>query len=240
MAPHHDIIAWLVPTSLHSLSDKATQLPENASRIISYTPSYTRLSSRLSNLTHNVPGRAIQLAFSQPPKRPGSFIIGTDPRTCDIVLPCVEGISKQHCALTFDAQSRLVLSDFSEWGTQVWYDWESNGDRTDYAWLLSSGCSHEFPNMVRRITVDIQGVRFQVVVNDHTADWDAFRERVDRFCEQPSWEDDSPWADAASVLSSTVAPFQPVVVREATSEPFGEVYLWNLARPWEPMVKASA
>ncbi|PTB68473.1 hypothetical protein BBK36DRAFT_1112738 [Trichoderma citrinoviride] len=240
MTSHHDIIAWLVPTALHSWADKATQLPENASRIISYTPSYAHLCSRLSNLTHNIPGRAIQLSFSQPPKRPGSFIIGTDPRTCDIVLPRVEGISKQHCALTFDAHSRLVLSDFSERGTQVWYDWESNGDRTDYSWLLSSACSSEFPSMVQRITVDIQGVRFQVVVNDHSADWDAFRERVDRFCEQPCWEDESSWVDASTVLSSTVTPFQPVVVRDTTREPYGEVYLWNLARPWEPMVKASA
>lgn len=234
-----DIIAWLVPTTHHSWADKSTQLPENASRIISSTNSYPYLSSRLSNLTNHAPGRAIQLTFSQPPKRPGSFILGTDPRTCDIILPSVEGISKQHCAISFDAQSRLVLSDFSERGTQVWYDWESNGDRTDYSWILSSGCSDEFPSMVQRITVDIQGVRFQVVVNDHL-DWNTFREQVDSFCEQPSWEDASSWVDTSLLLSSAMDSFQHVVVKNTTSEPIGEVYLWNLARPWEPMVKASA
>ncbi|RFU78625.1 hypothetical protein TARUN_3595 [Trichoderma arundinaceum] len=240
MASHPDIIAWLVPTTHHSLADKSTQPPENACRAISSTSLYPYLSSRLSNLTNHNPGRAIQLTFSQPPKRPGSFILGTDPRTCDIVLPNVEGISKQHCALSFDAQSRLVLSDFSESGTQVWYDWECNGDRTDYAWILSSGCSGEFPSMVQRITVDIQGVRFQVIVNDHSGNWDSFREQVDRFCEQPSWEDETPWVDASSILSSAMSPFQHIVVKNTTSEAIGEVYLWNLARPWEPMVKASA
>ncbi|KAM0256571.1 hypothetical protein ACHAQJ_004858 [Trichoderma viride] len=236
----NDIIAWLVPTINHSWADKSTQLPENSSRVISSTASYPYLSSRLSNLTHYGPGKAIQLTFSQPPKRAGSFVLGTDPRTCDIILPNVEGISKQHCAISFDAQSRLVLSDFSELGTQVWYDWESNGDRTDYSWILSSGCSEEFPSMVQRITVDIQGVRFQIVVNDHSADWDTFREQVDRFCEQSSREDATTWVDTSSLLLSAMSPFQHIIVKSATSEPIGEVYLWNLARPWEPMVKASA
>ncbi|KAH6604500.1 hypothetical protein Trco_006207 [Trichoderma cornu-damae] len=240
MTSHPDIIAWLVPTTHHSWADKSTQLPENASRAISSTAAYPLIASRLSSLTHHNPGRAIQLTFSQPPKRPGSFILGTDPRACDVILPNVEGISKQHCALSFDAQSRLVLSDFSERGTQVWYDWECNGDRIDYSWILSSGCSGEFPSMVRRIIVDIQGVRFQVVVNDHSADWVSFRERVDAFCEQPGWGDAAPWFDASSMLSSAMPPFQHIVVKNTASEPIGEIYLWNLARPWEPMVKASA
>lgn len=240
MTSHPDIIAWLVPTTHHSWADKSTQLPENASRTISSTSAYPYLSSRLSDLTHHHSERAIQLTFSQPPKRPGSFILGTDPRTCDIVLPSLEGISKQHCAISFDAQSRLVLSDFSERGTQVWYDWECNGDRTDYSWVLSSGCSDEFPSMVQRIIVDIQGVRFQVVVNDHCADWNAFREQVDRFCEQPCWEDATPWVDASLPLPLAMSPFQHIVVKSTANEHMGEVYLWNLERPWEPMVKASA
>ncbi|KAH8122607.1 hypothetical protein FP744_10001847 [Trichoderma asperellum] len=234
-----DIIAWLVPTTHYSWADKSTHMPENASRITS-TTSNSYLSSRLSGLTSHSSERAIQLTFSQPPKRPGSFILGTDSRTCDIILPSMEGISKQHCAISFDAQSRLVLSDFSEKGTQVWYDWESNGDRTDYSWTLSSGCSGEFPSMVQRTIVDIQGVRFQVVVNDRSEDWNTFREQVDQFCEQPSWEDATYWADSSSLLPSEMSPFQHIFVKNTTSEPAEELYLWNLERPWEPMVKASA
>ncbi|KAL7925991.1 hypothetical protein ACQKWADRAFT_309601 [Trichoderma austrokoningii] len=233
-----DIIAWLVPTTHHSWADKCTQIPENVSRI-TLTNSNSYLSSRLSNLVNYRSERAIQLTFSQPPKRPGSFILGTDPRTCDIVLPPMEGISKQHCAINFDAQSRLVLRNFSAKGTQVWYDWESNGDRTDYSWLLSSGCSGEFPSMVQRTIVDIQGVRFQVVVNDRSEDWDTFREQVDHFCEQSRWEDAVYWADSLLLLPSEMSPFQHIYVKN-TNEPMEELYLWNLERPWEPMVKVSA
>ncbi|KAF4467461.1 hypothetical protein FALBO_5661 [Fusarium albosuccineum] len=240
-----NIIAWLVPTARNSLADKTTHLPSNISRTVLTTSSQT-LTSRLPNLLTSRPPRAIQLCFDSPPKRPGSFVLGTDPTTCDIVLPQMAGIDARHCALSFDAEGRLVLNDFSECGTQVWYDWESNGDQTDYTWILSSGSEHGFPSMVQRITVDIQGVRFQIVVNDHSADWEAYHEKVDEFLQQPSWTEGlSMGWDRGSVtpvvpLFSNAPLFQHIFVKALGEEPIGEVYLWNLARPWEPMVKAAA
>lgn len=237
-------IAWLVPTMRGSHADKASCMAENAFRSVPIFSS-PYLSSRLPNLITSRPDYAIRLGFDQAPKRPGSFVLGTDPSVCDVVLPRLPGISSQHCALAFDAESRLVLDDFSEKGTQVWYDWDSNGDRTDYSWVLSSGASHGFPGAVQRIVVDIQGVRFQVVVDDHSADWDSYEASVDAFCQEPSWVDgltlgwDRVSLAPIAPLFAAAPLFQHIYVKSIGEDPVGEFYLWNLARPWEPMVKAA-
>ncbi|KAK5992159.1 hypothetical protein PT974_05559 [Cladobotryum mycophilum] len=245
MATHHDdIIAWLIPTSRHSWADKSTHLPENTLLTTTIPPSKSPFpSSPLSHhhhlTTEKPPKRALRLSFNTPTKQPGAFVIGTDARTCDIVLPNLRGISSQHCSLGFDAEARLTLTDFSESGTSVWYDWESNGDQTDYSWILSAGCSSTaFPAMAQRITIDIQGIRFQLVVNDHSSDWDAYRAKVDDLSELPYEDTTAPWEDSTWPVDQPL--FQSIVVKNLDNQPAGEVYLWNLARPWEPMVKASA
>ena len=126
----------------------------------------------------------------------------------------------------------------------MWYDWESNGDQTDYTWILSSGYSHGFPNNVQRITIDIQGIRFQIVVNEHSSDWDTYKANVDAFREQPAWKNSlnaswNPNTPFAPLLSS-VPCFQNIFVIGLEEEPLGEMYVWNLSRPWEPMVRAAA
>lgn len=245
MSSPQNIIAWLVPTARGSYADKATNMAENAHRAIS-TSSSDFLSSHLPDLKTSRPQKAVQLTFDQAPKRPGSFVLGTDPHRCDVVLPKLPGISSQHCSLGFDGENRLVLDDFSERGTQVWYDWDSVGDKTDYSWILSSGGTQGFPDAVRRITIDIQGVRFHLVVNDHSADWDAYKTRVDTFCAQPNWVDGLTYGwDRASVdpvmpLFSATPLFKHIFVKSLGDKPVGEFYIWNLARPWEPMVKATA
>lgn len=224
---NNDIIAWLVPTTRGSSADKATTLSANTPHTIS--PSSSKyLSSQLSDLSTK-PQRAIQLTFRHEPRQPGRFILGTDPNCCDIVLPRARGISAQHCAISFDAQARLVLDDFSEAGTQVWFGWECSGDRRDYSWVLSGGASSQ------RVVIDIQGVRFQVIVPEHD-DWQAYTARVDAFCEQPPL--DAFTAEWASVYSEPL--IQHVFVKGHGGEPTGEVYLWDMSRPWEPMVRASA
>ncbi|VUC20951.1 unnamed protein product [Clonostachys rosea] len=242
MTTFENIFAWLVPTARGSNADKTTNMNENFFRTIPIDSS-AYLTSKLPNLIVSRPQRAIQLSFDQTPKRPGSFILGTDPRTCDIVLPALPGISRQHCSLSFDSSSRLVLQDFSERGTQVWYDWESCGDRTDYSWVLASA-----PNTAQRITVDIQGVRFQVITNeDPEKDRAAFEEKVDAFCRQPSWVDGLTlgWERVSvppvTPLFDASPLFRHIFVQGLIGdEPKGEIYLWNMAKPWEPMVKASA
>lgn len=242
MASPESVIAWLVPTARGSLADKTTQMPENFFRAVP-TSSSAFLTSRLPNLLISKPQHAIQISFDQAPKRPGSYIIGTDPRTCDVVLPALPGISRQHCSLRFDGQSRLVLEDFSDKGTQVWYDWESCGDKTDYTWVLSSA-----PGTNERITIDIQGIRFQVILNDFPGkDVSLYEQKVDDFCKQPSWVDGLTigW-DRVSIppvvpLFDASPLFRHIFVKGLLGdEPRGEIYLWNMARPWEPMVKAAA
>ncbi|OAQ61461.1 serine/threonine protein kinase [Pochonia chlamydosporia 170] len=237
MSNTQDIIAWLVPTARGTPADKATNIQANNSRTVS-TSSSSYLSSKLSDISSK-PQRAIQLCFSRAPRRLGSFVLGTDPNLCDVVLPKMAGISAQHCSISFDAESRLVLDDFSERGTQVWYDWECSGDQRDYSWILSSGSAYGFPSTVQRIAIDIQGVRFQLVVNDHSDNWDAYKANVDAFCEQPSWTDGftSDW-DTDVMYAQPL--FQHIFVKGHGGEPTGEIYLWDMSRPWEPMVRAAA
>ena len=234
-----DIIAWLVPTAPGTPADKAANSPSNALRSTCSPP-------HITNVGPCAPPRAVQLSFAQTPNQPGSFVLGSDPH-CDIVLPALPGISPRHCALRFDDEARLMLDDFSGRGTAVWYDWESSGDQRDYSWVLSSGFSHGFPNStVQRIVIDIQGVRFQVVVNDHSADWDAYKAKVDTFCARPPWLDGvaAAWDMVSSVapLLSEASLIQHIFVKGlgTGSEAVGQVYLWNMARPWEPMVRAAA
>lgn len=242
MTNHENVIAWLVPTARGTHADKTTHMSENTYRTITTTSSPT-LTSQLPNLFGSRPQKAIQISFDHGPRRPGSFIFGTDPRTCDIVLPPLSGISSQHCSLSFDDQSRLVLKDFSERGTQVWYDWESSGDKTDYTWILSSA-----PHTQQRITVDVQGVRLQVVSNDYpNKDVKAYKEKVDAFCKQPPWVDeltigwDRTSTPPVAPLFDAAPLFRQIFVKGLVSDrPLGEIYLWNMARPWEPMAKASA
>lgn len=235
-------IAWLVPTARGSSADKAVHLPSNNSISVPITTS-SDLASRLPTLLTSKPSHAIQLSFDQTPKRPGRFVLGTD-LSCDVILPTLPGLSKRHCALSFDAEGRLTLEDFSTRGTQVWYDWESNGDQTDYTWILSSGYTHGFPNSVQRITIDIQGIRFQIVANDHSSDMDTYKASVDAFCERPSWMDSlaASWNPITPTppLFSSVPSFQHIFIKELEEESLGGMYLWNLAKPWEPMVRAAA
>ncbi|QUC23427.1 uncharacterized protein UV8b_07668 [Ustilaginoidea virens] len=228
------IIAWLVPSAPNSPADKASRLPANQ-------PLATPASSPYLSSIPGLPGTArsqlaLELRFDHPTKQKGTFVIGTSPE-CDIVLPPHARVSKRHCAISFDAGSRLVLRDFSEHGTQVWYDWECSGDQTGYSWVLS-GPSDGFPATVNRIIIDIQGVRFHVVLNDHSADWEGYEAQLDAFC----GEDVSAahcWRGAGGCCGHPQSPvIQHVFVNEP-GEP-GDVYLWDTSRPWEPMVKASA
>lgn len=246
MGAQDNVIAWLVPTARGTSADKATNKLENRHLTTPTTTEGSFLSSRLPALSANSPAKALAISFGQAPKRPGSFVLGTDPERCDVVLPAIPGVSPQHCSLSFDAESRLVLNDFSEKGTQVWYDWDSNGDQTEYTWILSSGSSHGFPSLVNRIVVDIQGVRFQIIVNDHSKNWDSYHEKVEKFCQQPAWAAElSVGWDRASIapvapLFSVAPLFQHIFVKSLNDDLAGGMYLWNLAKPWEPMVKAAA
>ncbi|KAG7139982.1 hypothetical protein HYQ45_003065 [Verticillium longisporum] len=198
-------------------------------------------------LTFKRPNAALALTFDHRPKGLHGFVIGTDPRTCDIVLPKLRGISRRHCHITFDAEKRLVVRDTSKHGTAVWYDGRSNGYRRRACWPLSSGFSYGFPAMVRTIVLDIQRVRFQVVVNECLPRMDAYEDLVAGFLSSVAVPAAAPAREPLRVENSLVpAPLRvqrPVFVKytvESGDDRQPDTYLWNSARPWEPMVKVDA
>lgn len=250
MTPSQDIIAWLVPAPNCPAAEKAVRMAENASRLVSCAET-DFLTSRIktSLLADGPPRHALALTFTAQPMRHGRFVVGTDARRCDIVLPKMDGIAPQHCSLGFDGLSRLTLDDFSETGTQVWYDWDCAGDQRDFSWVLTSGYTDGFPGKVQCITIDIQGVRFQIIANDHSSDREGFAAKVDALCAQAepaAAQLDALWAESNctsplhTLAFAALPALRHIVVKSLGSNPADEVYLWDMERPWEPMVKASA
>lgn len=217
-----NIIGWLVPRPNNNAATQTTLLAENTSRTVLVSSS-SYLSSQLEL---SAPSHAIQLTFDNAPKRHGRFVLGTNSKVCDVVLPQLPGVAAQHCSLGFDAQARLTIDDFSETGTQVWYGWDCIGDRTNYSWVLDSKAPQY---------IDIQGIRFQVILNEQP-DLVAFKKNVETIYQPPRCiEPLSPtksWSSPLFTCFTAIPARQRVVVS-------AETYVWDLERPWEPMVKAA-
>ncbi|ROT41681.1 hypothetical protein SODALDRAFT_331452 [Sodiomyces alkalinus F11] len=257
-------IAWLIPSAGNRWAFQATRIPANSARRVNLAPLVTRANldsipedpeedflSEKENENENetcvspmFPRVGLGISFDHKPKGSRGFVIGTDPHTCDIVLPRVRGISRRHCYLTFDSDKRLILRDTSKHGTAVWYDGHSNGDQRRATWVLSSGMSYGFPAMVNKIVIDIQGVRFQIVVNECLPHLEEYQDLVDDFLSSIA---------AASVAASFApsrpslvpAPLRiqrPVFVKYTIPSDDGTQsdYLWNAAKPWEPLVKVAS
>lgn len=241
-------IAWLIPSAGNRWAAEAVRMLQNTPRRIDVSPFFDTVaegdesSSEKENdtvLSVKTPRSALTLSFDQRPRGLRGFVIGTDPKSCDIVLPKVRGISRRHCHITFDSEKRLVLRDTSKHGTTVWYDGHSNGRRRHETWLLSSGFSYGFPSAVNSIVIDIQMIRFQIVVNSFLPQSDSYQRQVDDFLSCVSPVSLLPGRD-----SLTPAPLRiqrPILVRYTIAlddEKAPETYLWNASRPWEPMTKA--
>ncbi|KAF9880680.1 hypothetical protein CkaCkLH20_01722 [Colletotrichum karsti] len=300
---HNTVIAWLLPSSTNQPALETVRLLANCNRRVASIPEAfdPQPTPNPDNDTINPflltkkpptssllakPRPALELSFTNPPKNHTGFVLGTDP-CCDIQLPNLPGIAPRHCHITFDAERRLVLRDTSDAGTAVWYDGNSNGDRPRESWVLSPGCSYGFPAMVDRVVVDIQTVRFQVVVNDsHMARPDLYDRSVDDFMdrlaslsldeisarEELSFDldfrdfgidfsfDDLGFGcgaydgdcggydyemdldDKRDYLAPLPSEVAPVFVKYMFAADEGlppDTYLWNTARPWEPMVKVT-
>lgn len=234
MAINEDVIAWLVPATHCAAADKVMNNPANQSRIVATSDLPTLLPQISNSMTGITPSRAIQLCFNKAPKNHGRFMIGTDPKTCDIVFPklydaspSTPEVSSQHCSIGFDSENRLTLDDISEWGTEVSYDWESSGRNTDFCWLLSGGNSGGFPSSVRNITIDILGARFQVFINPHThtlQQWQSFVTKIDLMTEL-AYQDPEAFTMPSIFM---IAPSEGDAL---------EAYLWNSDCPWQPLVR---
>ncbi|KXH63075.1 hypothetical protein CSAL01_09962 [Colletotrichum salicis] len=217
-----NVIAWLLPSSTNQPALETIRMPQNASRIVSTIPSsyepiiQTPNPNQLPPTTPTIdpslltksssleaspikPRPALSLTFTSPPRSNPGFILGTDPSLADILLPPLLGIAPAHCHITFDASHRLVLIDTSQTGTAVWYDGASTGDRTRESWVLSAGSTYGFPSMVDRVVIDIQTVRFQIIINEaHVLRPEIYAENVETF--MSSLESASIIAEAAAAV----------------------------------------
>jgi hypothetical protein len=226
-----NIIAWLVPSHGNPLATEAIQSRKNKSH-------FTKHLSHSSN--PSLPsGPALQLTFDRSPKSKEGFVFGTD-ATCDIVLPKLPAISRRHCCLAFDSESRLVLRDFSRNGTAVWYDHQSNGDRRNFSWVLSSGGSYGFPDMVKRIVIDIQTIRFQIVVNDPALGLDQYQTNVDNFTAHLAQKYDVDQENLVP-LPAPVERSRPVFIKYtlASEQGAAQTFLWNAEKPWESLIRVA-
>ena len=126
---------------------------------------------------------SIQLRFDDPTFKNGKGIMfGRDPDTCDVVLPSLKGISKEHCYLTYDKNDRLILVDTSLIGTTVTYDSQGGVKKRNFTWILGGD---EFVDRIDVLTIEIHKyVKFQIVVAKHDATSYTYQDNVDGFLAQ--------------------------------------------------------
>lgn len=128
----------------------------------------------------------LQLTFNHGPKSGPGFVFGSNPECCDIVLPSLPKISRQHCYLTFDANRRLVLRDFSTNGTTVTYDGLGQERRKDFIWILSD----KSLTGVQKIVIQIQKIKFQIIVSRHETNLGLYNSKIDQFRQHETAGDD--------------------------------------------------
>lgn len=117
-----------------------------------------------SDPNRNLPNvEGLQLTFTLGPKAAPGFYIGTDDRLCDIVLPRLASISRQHCLLTFDEEGRLIVRDCSKHGTIVEYDGKGRERRRNFTWIIGGQSG---PDKTETIVIEFNTkLRFQILVS---------------------------------------------------------------------------
>lgn len=127
----------------------------------------------------------LELRFSHGPRTGRGFVFGTNPATCDVVLPRMPGVSEHHCALTFEDDFadgtvyRPVVRDLgSTGGTAVNYDEEGGEVRRDFRWIVGShqaAAAHKVT--VLRIVPQLKFHLVVMPVSGHSA---TYTEKIDR------------------------------------------------------------
>ncbi|KAH9213961.1 kinase-like domain-containing protein [Leptodontidium sp. 2 PMI_412] len=162
----------------------------------------------------------LQLAFDSRPKAGPGLVLGTDP-DCDIVLPQLRNISRRHCYITFDSQRRLILRDFSRYGTIVSYNDKGRETRRRFTWILSAppvsqrNGSNESIEPNEPVVIEIQYIRFRIVVSRHDQDPDLYIANVDQFLLGAlGFQSGSSTATASGVASPL--PIDPIRIGQET------------------------
>jgi hypothetical protein len=91
---------------------------------------------------------------------------------------------------------------------------------------------------VKRIVIDIQTIRFQIIINDPSVDLDGYTQRVNQFLDRVARRHEPTFE--GSLLSTVEEDSQPVYLKYTLQSGFGateQTFLWNTARPWEPIVR---
>ncbi|KAK7424793.1 hypothetical protein QQX98_000377 [Neonectria punicea] len=77
----------------------------------------------------------LEIRFSDIPRTDRGVVFGSNPN-CDVVLPC-DGVSDYHLSLTFDDMNRPLVKDLgSSTGTEIMYDDQGHGVRSNFQWIV--------------------------------------------------------------------------------------------------------
>jgi hypothetical protein len=152
----------------------------------------------------------LHFTFSQPPKGGRGFVFGTNPSSCDVVLPRLlkdNGqplISHEHLYITFNEQRRLMVRDISSRGTIVTYDDKGGGRRRNFKWIIGG---HEVPDDYETIVIEIlPNLKFQIVpTKDHLFPGSFFK-NVDHFLNQVAANGELPLGALGINSALTTAP----------------------------------
>ncbi|KAK3336978.1 kinase-like domain-containing protein [Cercophora scortea] len=123
---------------------------------------------------------AVELRFSHGPKTPYGFVFGHNSNS-DVVLKCgIQSVSAHHFALTFDDHYRPIVKDLGSLnGTEVTYDDQGQGWRSDFVWIIGG---HRVPSGKKTIVITInENLKFQMVVAHHDITSPQYIDNVNRF-----------------------------------------------------------
>lgn len=119
----------------------------------------------------------IEVRFSCIPRSRRGFIFGRSSR-CEVVVP-FESISSYHFSLTFDEANRLIVRDLgSVAGTEVTYDGQGHGKRSNFRWIVGGD-----PNTTEEtsIIVAVHELEFRIIAAHYDINSTEYIEKVHRF-----------------------------------------------------------
>lgn len=125
----------------------------------------------------------LELRFKNGPKTPHGFVFGRD-EDCDIVLPDFRGVSTYHFALTFDDQNRPIVKDLGSFiGTQVTYNGDGLGWRSDFTWIVGGldDPQEETPIKTPIVIHVNKHLKFQLVVSRHDLNSHLYKNNIRLF-----------------------------------------------------------
>ncbi|KND91709.1 Serine/threonine-protein kinase par-1 [Tolypocladium ophioglossoides CBS 100239] len=181
-----DIIARVYPVP--HVKKFATEAIERSARCVFPNPEfeptveygrYDRAPTEPPEDDNDLDMSYLEIKFSDIPRTSHGIVFGCDPDS-DVVLPNLKGISKHHFSLIFDDANRLIVRDWgSLLGTEVTYDGEGHGKRSNFRWIVGGDRN---PKEKTSILIKVHGtIEFQVVAAHHDLKSAEYIARVHRF-----------------------------------------------------------